>query len=56
VSTAVEREGGGWTTSLHPLVLFFALRLAEGVFRADPRLPPAIYEFVGTLLPLSIGV
>jgi hypothetical protein len=42
--------------SLDPVVLFFALGLAAGVLRADLRLPPAIYEFVSTLLLLSIGM
>ena len=42
--------------SLDPVVLFFALGLAAGVLKADLRLPPAIYEFVSTLLLLSIGM
>lgn len=41
---------------LDPIVLFFALGLAAGVLKADLRLPPAIYEFVSTLLLLSIGM
>lgn len=41
---------------LDPIVLFFALGLAAGIFKADLRLPPAIYEFVSTLLLLSIGM
>jgi hypothetical protein len=32
------------------------LGLAAGVLKADLRLPPAIYEFVSTLLLLSIGM
>ena len=42
--------------SLDPIVLFFALGLAAGVMKADLRLPPAIYEFVSTVLLLSIGM
>ena len=41
---------------LDPIVLFFALGLAAGVMKADLRLPPAIYEFVSTVLLLSIGM
>lgn len=41
---------------MDPIVLFFALGLFAGVLRADLRLPPAIYEFVSTLLLLSIGM
>ncbi|MBU6379640.1 MAG: sodium-dependent bicarbonate transport family permease [Gammaproteobacteria bacterium] len=41
---------------LDPIVLFFALGLAAGVLKADLRLPPAIYEFVSTVLLLSIGM
>ena len=41
---------------LDPIVLFFALGLAAGVMKADLRLPPAIYDFVSTLLLLSIGM
>jgi len=41
---------------LDPIVLFFALGLAAGIVKADLRLPPAIYEFVSTLLLLSIGM
>lgn len=43
-------------TGLDPVVLFFALGLLAGVLRADLRLPPAIYEFVSTLLLLAIGM
>lgn len=42
--------------ALDPVVLFFALGLTAGVLKADLRLPPAIYEFVSTLLLLSIGM
>ncbi len=42
--------------SLDPIVLFFLLGLFAGVVKADLRLPPAIYEFVSTLLLLSIGM
>lgn len=41
---------------LDPIVLFFALGLAAGLLKADLRLPPAIYEFVSTVLLLSIGM
>lgn len=41
---------------LDPIVLFFALGLLAGILKADLRLPPAIYEFVSTLLLLSIGM
>ena len=43
-------------TGLDPIVLFFLLGFLAGVLRADLRLPPAIYEFVSTLLLLSIGM
>jgi len=42
--------------ALDPIVLFFLLGFLAGVLRADLRLPPAIYEFVSTLLLLSIGM
>ena len=42
--------------SIDPIVLFFLLGLGAGVLKADLRLPPAIYEFVSTLLLLSIGM
>ena len=42
--------------SIDPIVLFFLLGLLAGILRADLRLPPAIYEFVSTLLLLSIGM
>jgi len=41
---------------LDPIVLFFVLGLTAGILKADLRLPPAIYEFVSTLLLLSIGM
>ena len=41
---------------LDPIVLFFALGLGAGILKADLRLSPAIYEFVSTLLLLSIGM
>ena len=41
---------------IDPIVLFFLLGLGAGVLKADLRLPPAIYEFVSTLLLLSIGM
>lgn len=44
------------TTQLDPIVLFFVLGLAAGVLKADLRLPQSIYEFVSTLLLLSIGM
>jgi hypothetical protein len=44
------------TGSIDPIVLFFLLGLLAGLLKADLRLPPAIYEFVSTLLLLSIGM
>jgi uncharacterized protein len=44
------------TGSIDPVVLFFLLGLLAGLVKADLRLPPAIYEFVSTLLLLSIGM
>lgn len=41
---------------LDPIVLFFVLGLGAGILKADLRLPPAIYEFVSTVLLLSIGM
>jgi hypothetical protein len=41
---------------LDPIVLFFALGLGAGILKADLRLPPAIYEFVSTVLLLAIGM
>jgi hypothetical protein len=41
---------------LDPVIWFFVLGLAAGVARADLRLPAAIYEFVSTVLLLSIGL
>lgn len=41
---------------LDPIVMFFGLGLLAGALKADLRLPPAIYEFVSTLLLLSIGM
>ena len=43
-------------SGIDPIVLFFALGLLAGVMKADLRLPPAIYEFVSTLLLLAIGM
>ena len=42
--------------TLDPVVLFFLLGLVAGLLRADLRLPPAIYEFLSTLLLLTIGL
>jgi hypothetical protein len=42
--------------SLDPVIYFFVLGLAAGLLKADLRLPPAIYEFVSTLLLLAIGM
>jgi len=39
-----------------PVILFFVLGLAAGLLRSELRLPPAIYEFLSTLLLLSIGL
>jgi len=41
---------------LDPVIWFFVLGIAAGVARADLRLPAAIYEFVSTVLLLSIGL
>ena len=41
--------------TIDPVVLFCLLGLAAGLPRADLRLPPAIYEFLTTLLLLTIG-
>ena len=41
---------------IDPIVWFFVLGLTAGALRADLHLPPAIYEFVSTLLLLSIGM
>jgi hypothetical protein len=41
---------------LDPVIWFFVLGLVAGVARADLRLPAAIYEFVSTVLLLSIGL
>jgi hypothetical protein len=43
-------------SQLDPIVLFFLLGLLAGIARAELRLPAAIYEFVSTLLLLSIGM
>jgi hypothetical protein len=43
-------------TSLDPVVYFFVLGFAAGLARADLRLPPAIYDFVSTILLLAIGL
>jgi hypothetical protein len=42
--------------ALDPVIYFFVLGLAAGLLKADLRLPPAIYEFVSTLLLLAIGL
>lgn len=42
--------------SLDPVVFFFLLGLTAGVAKSDLRLPPAIYDFVSTILLLSIGM
>ena len=39
-----------------PVIWFFVLGIAAGLARADLRLPAAIYEFVSTVLLLSIGL
>ena len=41
---------------LDPVIWFFVLGIAAGLARADLRLPAAIYEFVSTVLLLSIGL
>jgi uncharacterized protein len=42
--------------SLDPVVYFFLLGLLAGLAKSDLRLPPAIYDFVSTILLLSIGM
>ncbi|HWI19447.1 MAG TPA: sodium-dependent bicarbonate transport family permease [Vicinamibacterales bacterium] len=42
--------------SIDPVILFFILGLAAGRWRADVKLPPAIYEFLIVLLLLTIGL
>lgn len=42
--------------SLDPVVFFFLLGVTAGVAKSDLRLPPAIYDFVSTILLLSIGM
>lgn len=42
--------------SLDPVVYFFVLGFAARLLRSDLRLPPAIYEFVSTVLLLAIGL
>jgi hypothetical protein len=39
-----------------PVIWFFVLGVLAGVFRAELRLPAAIYEFVSTILLLAIGL
>jgi hypothetical protein len=41
---------------IDPVILFFLLGLGAGLLRSELRLPAAIYEFVSTLLLLSIGL
>ncbi|HPF27444.1 MAG TPA: sodium-dependent bicarbonate transport family permease [Steroidobacteraceae bacterium] len=42
--------------SIDPVVLFFVLGVTAGLLKSELRLPPAIYDFVSTLLLLSIGL
>ena len=42
--------------ALDPVVYFFLFGLLAGLARAELRLPPAIYDFVSTILLLSIGI
>jgi uncharacterized protein len=42
--------------TLDPIVYFFVLGFLARVLRADLRMPPAIYDFVTTLLLLGIGL
>ncbi len=39
-----------------PVVWFFLLGVVAGLLRAELRLPPAIYEFLVTILLLAIGI
>ena len=41
---------------LDPVIWFFVLGVLAGAARSDLRLPAAIYEFVSTVLLLSIGL
>jgi hypothetical protein len=41
---------------MDPVVLFFLLGLIAGMTKADIRLPNAIYEFLSTILLLTIGL
>lgn len=41
---------------IDPVICFFVLGIVAGIARADLRLPGAIYEFVSTILLLSIGL
>lgn len=43
-------------TQVDPIIAFFLLGALAGLLRADLRLPQAIYEFLSTLLLLSIGL
>lgn len=43
-------------SGIDPIVLFFLLGALAGILKADLRLPPAVYEFVSTLLLLAIGL
>jgi hypothetical protein len=42
--------------TLDPVVLFFLLGLLAGLAKSDLKLPPAIYDFVSTVLLLAIGM
>lgn len=41
---------------IDPVILFFLLGIVAGLLRSELRLPPSIYEFVSTLLLISIGL
>ncbi len=42
--------------TIDPVVLFFVLGLVAGLSKSDLKLPPAIYDFVSTVLLLAIGM
>jgi uncharacterized protein len=42
--------------TLDPVVYFFILGLVAGLAKSDLKLPPAIYDFVSTVLLLAIGM
>lgn len=41
---------------MDPIILFFLLGLAAGLFRSELRLPSAVYDFLSIVLLLAIGL